>query len=272
MALPPSFQEFMKAVKRMQLEKLLVQTSSHMADMVWVPSSSTWCCECGTQRLFRMTSKTQISFPSSRDRSVCKVVARIFLGRLLDVAEEVISESAVFVGDMATPGKKPVNSEIHSSPSFGTSVLNLFGCPDHFADLIIALHDGMVGRVCTQNALSEPIPIPGDLKQSCVMAPTLFLIDLATMLSEILRDSPGVDVRYRLDNGLFNIACLRSKTRTSKSSIMELQYAEHNATSLFSVVDLRRCSTLVSEADYHFEIKVNTDKTNILAQPFPRRN
>lgn len=61
-----------------------------------------------------------ISIFNKRDRSVCKVVARIFLGRLLDVAEEVISESAVFVGDMATPGKKPMNSDIHSSPSFGT--------------------------------------------------------------------------------------------------------------------------------------------------------
>lgn len=104
-----------------------------------------------------------ISIFKKGDRSVCKIVARIFLGRLLDVVEEVVPEYAVFVGDMATPGKKPMNSNIHYSSSFGTFakpstrfprqamwfVFHRFGCPDHFADHIIALYDGMVGRVCT---------------------------------------------------------------------------------------------------------------------------
>ncbi|XP_076065246.1 uncharacterized protein LOC143039258 [Oratosquilla oratoria] len=88
-------------------------------------------------------------------------------------------------------------------------VLERFGCPEKFTTLIRSLHDGMLGRVQHQTGLSEPFPITG-----CVLAPTLFSIYLAAMLHEIPENNPGIELRYRMDGGLFNTARLRTRNRT----------------------------------------------------------
>ena len=89
-------------------------------------------------------------------------------------------------------------------------VLKHFGCPDHFVNLIQALHDSMVGQVSHQGNISEEFPITNGLKQGCVLAPTLFALYLAAMLYEIPTDNPGAEIKYRFDGGLFNQARLRS--------------------------------------------------------------
>lgn len=83
------------------------------------------------------------------------------------------------------------------------SVLRRFGCLVFSVNLIIAQHDGMVERVCTQNALSVRFPISGGLKPGYVLVPTLFSIYLAVMLNEIPRGSTNVNIRYSLDGRLF---------------------------------------------------------------------
>ena len=74
------------------------------------------------------------------------------------------------------------------------AVLARYGCPPDFVNLVRALHDGMVGRVCYQNSLSSPFPINGGLKQGCVLAPTCFSLYTATMLIEIRPDAPSIDL------------------------------------------------------------------------------
>lgn len=99
------------------------------------------------------------------------------------------------------------------------SVLRCIGSTYYIVDIIIALHDGMVGLVYPQNAHSELFPILESPKQGCVLARILFPIYLAAMLNEIPCESPGDDIRYRLDGGNFKITRLKSNTRTSESSI-----------------------------------------------------
>lgn len=78
-------------------------------------------------------------------------------------------------------------------------------------------------------------------------------------------------MHYRLGGGLFKFAHLRYKTRTSKSSIKELFYADDNATPSSTVAKLQIYSSLVSE-DYHrFGMEVNADKMKILVQLVPRQ-
>ena len=65
------------------------------------------------------------------------------------------------------------------------AVLASFGCPDDFINLIRALHDDMVGRVCHRSTLSDPFLITGGLKQECVLAPTFFSLYVTAMLNEV---------------------------------------------------------------------------------------
>ncbi|CAE1315652.1 unnamed protein product [Acanthosepion pharaonis] len=95
--------------------------------------------------------------------------------------------------------------------------------------LVRALHDGIVGRVCHQYSLSDPFPITGGLKQGCVLAPTCFSLYTAEMLNEIPPDTPSIDLRYRLDGGVFNLARLRARSKTTMCWVRELQYADDNA-------------------------------------------
>jgi len=110
------------------------------------------------------------------------------------------------------------------------AVLARFGCPEDFVTLIHALHDGMVGRVCHQSILSEPFPITGSLKKGCVLDPTCFSLYVAAMLNEVPPTSPGINLRYRTDGGISNLARFRAKSKTSTITTHELQFANDNAT------------------------------------------
>ncbi|XP_068236943.1 uncharacterized protein [Palaemon carinicauda] len=110
------------------------------------------------------------------------------------------------------------------------AVLKRYGCPPDFFKLVRALLEGMVGRVCQQNCLSDTFPINGGLKQGCVLAPTCFSLYTAAMLNKIPPDTPSVDLCFRMDGSAFNLTRLRARTKTTFCAGRELQYADDNAT------------------------------------------
>lgn len=149
-------------------------------------------------------------------------------------------------------------------------VLKRFGCPEHFVGLIRALHDGMVGQVLYQNDISEEFPITNGLKQGCVLAPTLFSLYLAAMLHETSHiQNLGVEIKYRFDGGLFNQARLRSKTLTRTTQVTEMQYADDNASPSHTPEGLQISVNNFKSAYERYGLKVNTQKTKVLAQAAP---
>ena len=64
-------------------------------------------------------------------------------------------------------------------------------------------------------------------KQGFVLVPTFFTIFIARVL-EIIDLPPCIKTSYGMDTKLFNLACLKSKTKTVLS-ILELQYADDNS-------------------------------------------
>ena len=75
----------------------------------------------------------------------------------------------------------------------------------------------MTGRVSNGGDVSDPsdpFPINHGVKQGCVLAPTLFTLYLAAVLENMsVNLSKGVYIHTRSDGKLFNLACLRAKTR-----------------------------------------------------------
>ncbi|XP_076038136.1 uncharacterized protein LOC143023492 [Oratosquilla oratoria] len=153
---------------------------------------------------------------------VGKTFARVLLDRLLKLAEKVIPEFQCGFRpqrgtvDMICARQLQEKSRKQQEPLmciFGTcvrhstkflngqcwGVLARFGCPPHFISLVRAFHEGMMGRVLNQGAISEPFAITGGLN-------------------------------YRLDGRLFKLSRLRSTTNTSIISARELHYVDDNAT------------------------------------------
>ena len=64
----------------------------------------------------------------------------------------------------------------------------------------------MNATVLTNHGFGEAFKMTTDVKQGCVIAPTLFSMFLGTVLY-LVRENlpPGVKVTYRIDGKLFNI-------------------------------------------------------------------
>lgn len=225
-----------------------------------------------------------------------KILARILLNRLQDLAERILPESqcgfrpsrgtidmifcARQLQEKAKEQQKPIflifydlEKAYDSVPRTAMwSVLSRFGVPEPFVDMIKALHDGMSAKVIHQSNLSAPFPITCGLKQGCVLAPTLFSLYLAAMIHEIPHNNPGVEIKYRFDGGIFKLARLKSRRLTNTIKVTELQYADDNAAAAHSPAELQESVDNFHSAYSCFGLTVNKAKTKILAQPRPGEN
>ena len=63
-----------------------------------------------------------------------------------------------------------------------------FGCPSRYIAMARQFHDGMQACVQNDEEYSEPFPVTNGVKQSCVMAPTLFNMMFSAMLTDAFQD------------------------------------------------------------------------------------
>jgi len=93
-------------------------------------------------------------------------------------------------------------------------IMTKFGCPEHFIKMVRQLHDGMQAQVLENSDSSTLFSVTSGVKQGYVMLPTLFSMMFAAMLTDAFQDSdPGRGIRYRTERKLFNLRCLRDKTK-----------------------------------------------------------
>nr|VZI24628.1 unnamed protein product [Spirometra erinaceieuropaei] len=77
-------------------------------------------------------------------------------------------------------------------------IMQKFGCPERFTQMVRQLHDGMMARVTDNGAVSEAFAVTNGVKQGCVLAPTLFILMFSAMLMDAYRDErPGIRIAYR---------------------------------------------------------------------------
>ena len=76
-------------------------------------------------------------------------------------------------------------------------VQHVFGCPSHFINIIPQFHDGTRGKVAVGGQESSSIQVNHGTKNGCVLAPTLFLTIVFTILRGTIDD--GVYIRKRND-------------------------------------------------------------------------
>ena len=109
-------------------------------------------------------------------------------------------------------------------------VLQKFGCTDRFINIIEALHTGMQANVAMNCSVSGDFDVSNEVKQGCVLAPTLFSLYMSAMLEVAFNDiQEGVYIRSRKEADLFNVAHFKSKSKSVSKVMRELPFADDSA-------------------------------------------
>jgi len=114
---------------------------------------------------------------------------------------------------------------------------------------------------------SDPFFVGTGVKQGCVIAPIIFNLFVAavmTIAKQNINPADGVQISYRLDGNLFNLRRLQAKTLVTVEAIHELQYADDTAFVSSSPDGLQRTINAVAEAYSRSGLAINTGKTEVL--------
>ena len=105
-----------------------------------------------------------------------------------------------------------------------------FGCPPRFIAMARQFHDGMQARVQNDGDFPEPFEVTkNEVKQVCVMAPTLLSMMFSARLMDAFQDNDtGFLFRYRFDGNFFNLRRLQAKT---KVHLLYADYIDKNSNS-----------------------------------------
>nr|VZI22770.1 unnamed protein product [Spirometra erinaceieuropaei] len=149
-------------------------------------------------------------------------------------------------------------------------IMQKFGCPERFTQMVRQLHDAMMARVTDNGAVSEAFTVTNRVKQGCVLAPTLFSLMFSAMLMDAYRDErPGIRIAYRKDGHLLNQRRMQFQSRVSTTIVHELLFADDCALNTTSEEEMQRSMDLFSAACENFGLVINTQKTVVMHQPPP---
>ncbi|BHF61762.1 hypothetical protein SprV_0100473800 [Sparganum proliferum] len=148
-------------------------------------------------------------------------------------------------------------------------IMQKFGCPERFIDMVRQLHDGMMARVTDNGAVSEAFAVTNGVKQGCVLAPTLFSFMFSAMLMDAYRDERlGIRIAYRTDGQFLNERRMHFKSRVSTTTMVhELLFADDFALNTTSEEEMQRSMDLFSAACEDFGLVINTQRTVVMHQP-----
>ena len=148
-------------------------------------------------------------------------------------------------------------------------IMRRSGCPNKFTNIVRAFHDHMKATVVVGGEETEPFDVGVGVKQGCVMAPVIFNIYLAAathLFREAFPIEQSIQITYRLDGSVFNLARLKARTKVAGDSVTELQYADDCALVAHSPEDLQLSITALCNIYSAMGLVINTDKTEVLNQ------
>ena len=149
-------------------------------------------------------------------------------------------------------------------------ILSKAGCPEKYIRILRLLHDSMSATVLCSGSETEPFKVETGVKQGCIIAPTLFAVFIAAIIHLVGHSlPPGVQITYRTDGRLFNLNRFKAKSKISRTSIVELQYADDNAIVAHTETELQSILDAFARAYKLLGLSINVKKTKVLHQPPP---
>nr|VZI31331.1 unnamed protein product [Spirometra erinaceieuropaei] len=130
-------------------------------------------------------------------------------------------------------------------------IMQKFGYPERFTQMVRQLHDGMMARVTDNGAVSQAFAVTNGVKQGCVLAPTLFNLMFSAMLMDAYRDERvGIRIAYRTDGHLLNQLRMHFQSRVSTTTVHELLFADDCALNTTSEEEMQQSMDLLSAAGH----------------------
>lgn len=146
-------------------------------------------------------------------------------------------------------------------------ILPLIGCPPKLLSIIRSFHDGMRSTVQVNGGMSSEFGVRSGVKQGCVLAPTLFGIFFSLLLKHAFKNTTdGICLHSRSDSGLFNIARLRSRTKTRTVRIRDMLFADDAAIASHQEDGLQRLMDRFANACSLFGLTISQKKTQVMGQ------
>ena len=129
--------------------------------------------------------------------------------------------------------------------------------------MIESFHTNMKGTVQFNGSSCRPFDIRSDVKQGCVLAPTLFGMFFALLLRHASDTaSEGICLWTRSYGRLFNLGHLRAKTKVREASIRDKPFADDAAVTSHTQQELQALTDPFSKACKDFGLSI----TNVLGQ------
>ncbi|BHF79474.1 hypothetical protein SprV_0702259400 [Sparganum proliferum] len=137
-------------------------------------------------------------------------------------------------------------------------IMQKFGCPERFTQMVRQLHDGMMARVMDNGAVSEAFAVTNGVKQGCVLAPTLFSLMFSAMLMDAHRDErPGIRIAYGANGQLVNHRRMHFQSRIFTTT-------EGCALNATSEGQMQRSTNLFPAARDNFSLVINTERAMVM--------
>ena len=149
-------------------------------------------------------------------------------------------------------------------------LLEKIGCPPTLLSFIVSFNDQMHGRVSYNGASSESFKILSEVKQVCVLAPTLFGIFFPVLLNFAFHQSEeGVYLHTRSDGKLFSLSRLKAKSKVRTVLLKEMLFADDAALISHTEEGLQRLIDRFAYACKEFGLTISIKKTNVMGQNVP---
>ncbi|KAK7865974.1 hypothetical protein R5R35_009402 [Gryllus longicercus] len=158
-------------------------------------------------------------------------------------------------------------------------ILLKFGCPQKLVNIIADLHEGNEARVITSGGVTDGFIISNGVRQGCVLAPLLFNIFMTAFIISLDRtlQDRGMNIRYRFDKGLYNLARLKAQRNVRNRYLTELQYADDLVILAKSEPEAQRMMDTFASVYKSLGMEINSSKTKSLfmycsGPTLPQRN
>jgi len=122
----------------------------------------------------------------------------------------------------------------------------------------------VISKLLTSDT-SEPFPVTNGVKLSCVLAPTLFSMVFAAMLTDAFQNYEyGISLRYRTDERIFNPRRLQAITKVKETVIRDFLFADDCALNVRTKEKMQHELDRFSSACDNFGLTISTTKTEVM--------
>nr|VZH94121.1 unnamed protein product [Spirometra erinaceieuropaei] len=144
-------------------------------------------------------------------------------------------------------------------------IMQKFGCPERFTQMVRQLNDGMMARVMGNGDVSEALAVTFGMRHGCVLTPALLSLMFSAMLMDAYRDErPGVRIAYRTAS-----TCSTTCGCTSCRVYPQSTSTDDCALNTTSEGDMQRSMDLSVATCDKFRLVINTEKMVHIHQPPP---